>query len=1321
MNYQTAPDTTRDKIVKAVGRGMLVWASIGTPSMSMMAYAQGLPDQVPTTLQRETAVQQRRVDDATSDTLINKRASKLLSGRYDNAVPVRGPRIDAAEPAVRDPKIIADPTAAAKAQKQAERAGTRTVQEMVSGAAAGGAVGQATYQRADLANQTNTMDRVNPGDNQTTAGRANLSEVMPGFNRSEFNELSSMGGMMYANPALTKDAAEIQRRNLRREGCRKTAFLLRERQNIDLAATGAEHRILKVEFFDLVKEPIPGTTPVEYQTITVPSTYKGGPVNMSVATMGGSSTVNWERVNDSHAIRFTYSPFTSPKGRNYFTYNHQLAYTVNGVFSRAINHIASYGSPADAFTPVMSSPIPIGASAAYLSADLYQTQASYSEPTPGVPCPPDPPESCEVPSIGGDPIRWCPGSPGANIASLYDDVAHPSTDRYSKNLVNQMRANSDRKDYTTDPAIRSGVITGVNAATSSIAQELVGMCTRDSVSRIEVNDGGSYTVPNMQMCSETLVNPYPQGCDGLRRSFGLSYMGEHNYLTVKAFEKIKVPIMDPATNKQIKDGDGNPLFTYRKEPVNVQGAIDTNFTIMGAMMCPGQARCSTEIPDNPLGTSEGRYMEYLHYPMGGEAKTFAFDAVYAQAGATSNFTDFGSPSAQWLPTGVATGDGTLHEVRLMAKAYSVTVNTFAGCERYMDFVADGFCRGGKLTCKETSATRTVGGVTFGPGLANKGIVELLKTWGTDASTTMPDEFGEGVGADPVPNGPPIKMIDDPMCWVADAEPFASCSTMSNEQGTLRSFMRDGQEWQTDCNLATDENDIPLETSPSCKRSPQNDGCDSRFKGPFTDQCYNPTVAYDCGVTVPSPIPTIGEELGDSCSGAMRCLGTQCTRPNLAGTSSGDFAKAVGAMEAVNAMVEDMVCLETGEKPTSVNEPCTPYIFGGKAMYCKIPIGNQIGLTPNCCKEARKGAKSAPGWMEYLNAVQTLGKLAQRAGVMDVMQSSDIYNQVSRFFGDVKAPVVDAYTNASKFVTDKFIQPFRAGFDNLFGGNAAPVPLDGASKLDGVSGLIEGFQQQLMAGLQNVLQYISPELSSMVIETVVTEGGKEQLAFTAGFQNLMMAFQIYSIARLIGHIIFACKKEEYEWGMNDKWRLCTFADTCCNKKVFLLGCVEKRQLYCCYKSIAVRVISTQIISKNLAGTRPRGFRTANDGTTLGKCNINCGGFTAFELAAVDWGQVDLTEWTNSLIESGQLNPADPRTNYGISRNRIKQTMVIGRDEDPQGNFTTDIPAVKSAELLGRNTSELTSNTQLLREAPEHCYESDSRKMPFTYPGCKAVPD
>jgi hypothetical protein len=279
-----------------------------------------------------------------------------------------------------------------------------------------------------------------------------------------------------------------------------------------------------------------------------------------------------------------------------------------------------------------------------------------------------------------------------------------------------------------------------------------------------------------------------------------------------------------------------------------------------------------------------------------------------------------------------------------------------------------------------------------------------------------------------------------------------------------------------------------------------------------------------------------------------------------------------------------------------------------------------------------------------------------------------------------------------------------------------LPIDSASKLPNISGMISDFQQTLFQGAYDVLQQAGgQDLAGMVFQ-----GAPGNLQLAAGVQNLVMVFQIYSIASLIGHIIFACKQEEFEWAMNDRWRLCSYVDTCCSKKVFLIGCVEKRKLYCCFKSIAARVISEQIVKKNLTGTKPWGFRTSPSGGRYGGCSINCGGLSPTELAVVDWSQVDMTEWTDSLVESGLMNVSDPRTNFGISQNKIQETMTVGRVPDAQNQFDNTVPAVKSVEILSNNMGQVNNFNQTLRDQTvQDCYV-DNNKMPFTYPGCKTQP-
>ena len=1323
-DYDTLP--RRNKALMFGGRLMLAWAILGLPLTSLNSFAQGFPT-TPTTTELKDAAQQMRTDDATSNTLINKRASRLLNGQYKDNSPLRGPKIIDDGTEVRSPKIIADPNEAARAAAAAAKAAPpKSRQEIVSGAQAGSNVGMAVYPRADAGTTATVNTRAEPGVNDTSGNRVNINQVMPGFRQDEVQRLHNLGADMFNNPSDTKAIAEKARKNMRRDGCRKTDFVMKSLQNIDLAPNSPEHRILKVEFFDVTKEPITGTNPVEYKTVTTPTTYKRGNVNWLVPTLGAASTVYWDIVDDSYAIRYTYTPYTEPLNRNYFTYNHWFGLSHGGGVERVYDPgLVSYGSPNDGWKPVASKGVPLGVTAAYLSADLYQTDVNYTDASPDQPCPPDPPEVCEVASIGGDAIRWCPNSYGSMIVTLYDDVNNPSPDRYGKRVNDTLAANAQRKDYSSDTAIRAGVIRGVNARSSTYAQQLAGSCTREPISRIEFRKGGSYGVPDMLMCSETLLNPYPEGCDSIKRSFGLSSVGDHNFLTVTAFNKIKVPIIDPKTGKQAKDDEGYLLYTYKKEPANVEGPIKTTFNIMGVSACYGGNSCTTEKEDDPRGTSEGYFVEYSHNPMEAKPNEYVIDGVFAGPGATGEFTDYGAPANFWRPVGVIEGDGSLHQVKFKAKVYMVMVNKFANCERYLDYVADGFCKGGKLTCTDTAPTRKVGDVEFGPDLANHGIVDVLKRWGTDGSAIV-DSYYENPndGTDPNPNGPPILMLEDQMCWAAKAEPFETCRMMDTDNNRLRAFTKlvgnVKEEWETDCNIETDYDDIPLENSPSCKRLPKADTCDTRFEGLFTGQCYNPTLAYDCGTKVDTSVPVIVEEMGDACSGAMRCMGTECHRPNLSGSHNGEFAQAAAGMEAINEMINDMVCEETGEPPTSVNQTCTPFVFGGKPMYCKIPIGNQIGLTPNCCKDTKKAAKGGPSWQDYLQAMSAAYKLGRTMGVLDAIQGSDMYNSLSHTFGEIASPVTDLYTSASSWVTNNIVTPFRAGFDGLMGGQgtsaAGALEVGAAGKEGAVSGLLDQFQQMMYKGIYEVLKSIGgDELAGMIFTTATTENGTE-LVLTEGMANILLAFQIYSILRLIGHIIFACKSEEYEWAMNDKWRLCTFADTCCAKSVFLLGCVEKRQLYCCYKSIASRVISQQLISKNLTASRPNGFRTGLNGRRLGKCNINCGGFSAYELAAVDWSRVDLTEWTDALIESGLLKPANAGASYGVGQNKLKSSMAIGRNPDAENLYDNRAAAVKSTEILSDNLSEAMEFQRSLKEdVDEHCYVDD-KKMPFTYPGC-----
>jgi len=546
-------------------------------------------------------------------------------------------------------------------------------------------------------------------------------------------------------------------------------------------------------------------------------------------------------------------------------------------------------------------------------------------------------------------------------------------------------------------------------------------------------------------------------------------------------------------------------------------------------------------------------------------------------------------------------------------------------------------------------------------------------------------------------------------------------------GSLLEFERDGQVWATDCHRTPGPDGNPLNSSSICTRRSSYDGCDSRFIGLFTDVCYNPTVAYDCGIETESVIPVIMQEKGDVCTGAMRCMGTECHRPNLSGANGAAFAQAAAGMEALNMMKMDMVCAETGTTPTSTSEACTPVVYGGAAMYCKIPIGNEIGLTPNCCEETEEAVRdNSPSWIDYLKGTYLIYKISENSLVQGVLSSSDVYNSTAKMFGEMAEPITNVYQSASTYITESFVEPMTASFDNLFGSfggggsasaAAGDIAVDSGFKLSEITNIIGDLEQMLLEHAYTFLEKtLGEDIAGMIIQKA-GEGAAARYSLGTVASSILLVYQVYSLLKLIGHIIFACTEEEYEWAMNMKWRLCTYAGDCCNKKVLNL-CVEKRKLYCCYKSIAARVIAEQIIKKGLVPSRTNGYRSGPNGETLKKCNINCGGFTPYELAEVDWSQVDLSEWLDVLVESGLFTPRDPGSNYGVSQNSVEVTQAVGRTEDTAGQFNQDIAAVKTVEGMSQNMTQLTENTATLRDA-DHCYAFDERKMPYTYPECNTT--
>lgn len=104
-------------------------------------------------------------------------------------------------------------------------------------------------------------------------------------------------------------------------------------------------------------------------------------------------------------------------------------------------------------------------------------------------------------------------------------------------------------------------------------------------------------------------------------------------------------------------------------------------------------------------------------------------------------------------------------------------------------------------------------------------------------------------------------------------------------------------------------------------------------------------------------------------------------------------------------------------------------------------------------------------------------------------------------------------------------------------------------------------------------------------------------------------------------LFSCKAEEKELQIKKKGKKCHEIGEYCSKKIslgFAKICVRTSKSYCCFNSILARLIGEQGREQltDIEWGRPE--------------NPNCRGFTVEEFQRLDLGQMDLTEFTDSIV-------------------------------------------------------------------------------------------
>jgi conjugal transfer mating pair stabilization protein TraN len=1071
---------------------------------------------------------------------------------------------------------------------------------------------------AAMLSSGNTLPSLNEGRPNATGSGQNqfyVQEFFPGTDSASRNDLANKG-----NAENSRESAKAARRSMNESGCRTTSF--------EFVSSGP---VLKVRAVSRLLRSDPATGMALRDSVTKNILVNDTPiawssaVNINSPTLG-FSTIKEERIGPSATtttpgtvLIYELTPFPGQKDGTVFTTNHRVT---SG--SGSISH---YGNLKDGYTTQGSA-----SGQVTIEADQYRVTQDWAKIPAGAGCTPDP-ATCIVSGV-----NFCSG-PATGVFDVF---------AYKQRSLNKVATLITDSAYSPKHVSRSNpdIMAIVNSSapvldgTHPVYNELGVECSETKT----VGDKVIKTthVPNIQTCHNMRFAAHRDGCDG-RRQLGFTPMQSAVVLRIGAWERIKSAIPN-----------SNPVqYTYSVVPATWEGPVNINYATLG-----GASSWDTTGP-----TTEGKFLHYDATPFGvSGADHFTINHRISGGGASATVSSFGSTADNWTTVADVSASG-MSTIEVSADLYHVALNTITGCENYLSMVADQFCQGEMVCTEDRGPCTTVDGVSFceGSGPA-RGITELIKKWGPTDSQSDIDAVGGGAVT-------PVGKL----CWAAHGKPM-TCDFQFGDAGCYTSLTG-----QTVCNNSSSGSTVPpgspagwasnfgnpefkddcavrnfngvgLFSNPACQLQ-STSSCVGDARGLFSGECYAYDVAYDCGEDLTVTLP--GETAySNTCSGPIRCMGTECH--NVKAETNTEFATVVGVMNGIDQMQHDMICAETGEPPTKTTTVCTPLIFGGKEMGCKqaAKVLTATAIAPDCCEEGEKAAAGVSP-IAYLQAIMALQKLATTTTGAAVLANVPGY---STFVTSFKTIAESASASLEMAITPT-VTNIATGVNSAMGKYAPQITKDmafvgppapaaeaaGKEYLSGASPFYSSLMEQLSVF---VLQILGPEMGGAVMAVAASymNGGSLASAqyaldsawLNAGFienppvidpstfnmvQNINIVFMAYSIIRLIGQIVFACKSEDIEFAVQKKMGNCTHVGKRCNK-IVLKKCVETKSVYCCYKTPLSRIFAEQL------------RKNQNIGGGMGDAkNPNCRGMSIQDLQSADWSRVDLSEWVARLQAAG----------------------------------------------------------------------------------------
>ena len=263
--------------------------------------------------------------------------------------------------------------------------------------------------------------------------------------------------------------------------------------------------------------------------------------------------------------------------------------------------------------------------------------------------------------------------------------------------------------------------------------------------------------------------------------------------------------------------------------------------------------------------------------------------------------------------------------------------------------------------------------------------------------------------------------------------------------------------------------------------------------------------------------------------------------------------------------------------------------------------------------------------------------------------------------------------------------------NMVGGGGGMAPA-----LQGVNTMASLLSGALQGVAEHVIETIAPQFSAAIesaafgtaTPAAIADGGgtttvggvatdvNNPSAYTNTASNsalgsgilgdIMLAYAIYQIASLVGHLLTRCTREEYTFYSNRHQRLCFSVGNYCSNSDFFGICLETTYVSCCYASMLDRIIMQQLLMLD-PGAVPNSSTTQPYGTPQ---NPACAGLTPQALAQINQGgyfdKINYSEYVAYLISNNMLPTTNAQGSNYLTPQQNNNTGLV----DTQGRPTTN---------------------------------------------------